>query len=189
LPGEEWPCQKTYMRWNAAMMVQRAQKPEIGVGGHISSFAGVATLVDGHRVDVVGGGDHGDADALGARILQEGAHDVLRALGAHRAYMRWNAAMMVQRAQKPEIGVGGHISSFAGVANVVGGGDHGDADALGARILQEGAHDVLRALGALGRWNAAMMVQRAQKPEIGVGGHISSFAGVATLYEVPGPPR
>lgn len=34
------------------------------------------------------------------------------------------------------------------------------------------------------RWNAAVMVHRAQKEEISVGGHISSYAGVATLYEV-----
>ena len=34
------------------------------------------------------------------------------------------------------------------------------------------------------RWNAAVMVQRAQRDGIGVGGHISSYAGQATLYEV-----
>ncbi|MCW1250575.1 pyruvate dehydrogenase (acetyl-transferring), homodimeric type [Acaricomes phytoseiuli] len=34
------------------------------------------------------------------------------------------------------------------------------------------------------RWNAAVMVHRAQSPEIGVGGHISTYAGAATLYEV-----
>lgn len=34
------------------------------------------------------------------------------------------------------------------------------------------------------RWNAAVMVQRAQKATISVGGHISSYAGIATLYEV-----
>ncbi|NUL47338.1 pyruvate dehydrogenase (acetyl-transferring), homodimeric type [Cellulosimicrobium funkei] len=34
------------------------------------------------------------------------------------------------------------------------------------------------------RWNAAVMVQRAQRPGIGVGGHISTYAGAATLYEV-----
>ena len=34
------------------------------------------------------------------------------------------------------------------------------------------------------RWNAAMLVQRAQKPDISVGGHISTYAGAATLYEV-----
>ncbi|WP_376780703.1 pyruvate dehydrogenase (acetyl-transferring), homodimeric type [Timonella senegalensis] len=34
------------------------------------------------------------------------------------------------------------------------------------------------------RWNAAVLVTRAQRPEIGVGGHISSYASVSTLYEV-----
>ncbi|MFW7415744.1 pyruvate dehydrogenase (acetyl-transferring), homodimeric type [Demequina sp. SO4-18] len=34
------------------------------------------------------------------------------------------------------------------------------------------------------RWNAAVMVTRAQAGDKGVGGHISSYASVATLYEV-----
>ncbi|WP_371152006.1 pyruvate dehydrogenase (acetyl-transferring), homodimeric type [Buchananella felis] len=34
------------------------------------------------------------------------------------------------------------------------------------------------------RWNAAVMVTRAQRPGLSVGGHISSYASVATLYEV-----
>ncbi|HBY23553.1 MAG TPA: pyruvate dehydrogenase (acetyl-transferring), homodimeric type [Propionibacteriaceae bacterium] len=34
------------------------------------------------------------------------------------------------------------------------------------------------------RWNAAIMVHRAQRPGVGVGGHISSYASSATLYEV-----
>ena len=34
------------------------------------------------------------------------------------------------------------------------------------------------------RWNAAIMVHRAQRPGISVGGHISSYASSATLYEV-----
>ena len=34
------------------------------------------------------------------------------------------------------------------------------------------------------RWNAAVMVHRAQRPGIGVGGHISTYASAATLYEV-----
>ncbi|WP_433874784.1 pyruvate dehydrogenase (acetyl-transferring), homodimeric type [Sinomonas atrocyanea] len=34
------------------------------------------------------------------------------------------------------------------------------------------------------RWNAAVLVHRAQRPGIGVGGHISTYAGAATLYEV-----
>lgn len=34
------------------------------------------------------------------------------------------------------------------------------------------------------RWNAAVMVHRAQRPGIAVGGHLSSYASAATLYEV-----
>jgi len=34
------------------------------------------------------------------------------------------------------------------------------------------------------RWNAAIMVHRAQREGIGVGGHISSYASSAALYEV-----
>ncbi|WP_407344003.1 pyruvate dehydrogenase (acetyl-transferring), homodimeric type [Pengzhenrongella phosphoraccumulans] len=34
------------------------------------------------------------------------------------------------------------------------------------------------------RWNAAVMVTRAQRPGVGVGGHISSYASVSTLYEI-----
>ncbi|MFC6510141.1 pyruvate dehydrogenase (acetyl-transferring), homodimeric type [Promicromonospora citrea] len=34
------------------------------------------------------------------------------------------------------------------------------------------------------RWNAAVMVTRAQREGLAVGGHISSYASVATLYEV-----
>lgn len=34
------------------------------------------------------------------------------------------------------------------------------------------------------RWNAAMTVHRAQRPGIGVGGHISTYASSAALYEV-----
>ena len=35
---------RSWIRWNAAVMVTRAQRPEISVGGHISSYASVATL-------------------------------------------------------------------------------------------------------------------------------------------------
>ncbi|MDA8436273.1 MAG: pyruvate dehydrogenase (acetyl-transferring), homodimeric type [Actinomycetales bacterium] len=34
------------------------------------------------------------------------------------------------------------------------------------------------------RWNAAIMVHRAQRPGVGVGGHISTYASTASLYEV-----
>ena len=34
------------------------------------------------------------------------------------------------------------------------------------------------------RWNAAIQVHRAQRPGVGVGGHISTYASSASLYEV-----
>ena len=55
---------RAYMRWNAAVMVHRAQDPSIGVGGHISTFAGAATLYEVGQnhffrgKDHPGGGDH-----------------------------------------------------------------------------------------------------------------------------------
>ena len=47
-----------------------------------------------------------------------------------------------------------------------------------------GDEELEREVRRLLRWNAAMMVQRAQRSHIGVGGHISTYASAATLYEV-----
>lgn len=47
-----------------------------------------------------------------------------------------------------------------------------------------GDEDVEREMRRYIRWNAAVMVHRAQRPGIGVGGHISTYASAATLYEV-----
>ena len=47
-----------------------------------------------------------------------------------------------------------------------------------------GDEEVERRYRAWIRWNAAITVHRAQRPGIGVGGHISTYAGAASLYEV-----
>jgi pyruvate dehydrogenase E1 component len=65
-PGDEVSERRfrAYLRWNAAMIVHRAQRPGIGVGGHISSYASAATLYEvgmNHFFrgkDHPGGGDH-----------------------------------------------------------------------------------------------------------------------------------
>ena len=41
-----------------------------------------------------------------------------------------------------------------------------------------------RRIKSLVRWNALAMVVRANKAEDGIGGHISTYASAATLYEV-----
>lgn len=65
-PGDEETERRyrAWMRWNAAVMVHRAQRPGIGVGGHISSFASSASLYEVgfnwffRGKDDPGGGDH-----------------------------------------------------------------------------------------------------------------------------------
>jgi len=47
-----------------------------------------------------------------------------------------------------------------------------------------GDENIERNIRAINRWNAAMMVHRAQRPGVGVGGHISTYASSAALYEV-----
>jgi pyruvate dehydrogenase E1 component len=47
-----------------------------------------------------------------------------------------------------------------------------------------GDQELERKIRRLLRWNAAVMVHRAQRPGLGVGGHISTYASAATLYEV-----
>ncbi|MGA1305407.1 MAG: pyruvate dehydrogenase (acetyl-transferring), homodimeric type [Candidatus Nanopelagicaceae bacterium] len=47
-PGDEFLERRirSYIRWNAAIMVHRAQRPGVGVGGHISTFASSAALYE-----------------------------------------------------------------------------------------------------------------------------------------------
>src|ERR1041384_4524068 len=47
-----------------------------------------------------------------------------------------------------------------------------------------GSREVERRIKSLVRWNALAMVVKANKLEEGIGGHISTFASAATLYEV-----
>ncbi len=47
-----------------------------------------------------------------------------------------------------------------------------------------GNRDIERRIKSLIRWNAMNMVVRANKYDDGIGGHISSYASAATLYEI-----
>ncbi|MFI5071967.1 MAG: pyruvate dehydrogenase (acetyl-transferring), homodimeric type [Terriglobales bacterium] len=47
-----------------------------------------------------------------------------------------------------------------------------------------GSQEMERRIKSLVRWNALAMVVRANKMQDGIGGHISTFASAATLYEV-----
>src|SRR5690606_19981044 len=64
-PGDEYIERRirAYIRWNAAVMVSRANRPGLGVGGHIASYASAASLYEvgfNHffRGKKSGSGDH-----------------------------------------------------------------------------------------------------------------------------------
>jgi pyruvate dehydrogenase E1 component len=52
------------------------------------------------------------------------------------------------------------------------------------QVHMPGNPDLERRIKSLVRWNAAAMVVRANKADEGIGGHISTFASAATLYEI-----
>ncbi|MDQ3812876.1 MAG: pyruvate dehydrogenase (acetyl-transferring), homodimeric type, partial [Armatimonadota bacterium] len=47
-----------------------------------------------------------------------------------------------------------------------------------------GSYEIERRIKSIIRWNAMAMVVRANRDSPGIGGHISTFASAATLYEV-----
>ena len=47
-----------------------------------------------------------------------------------------------------------------------------------------GNREIERRIKSIIRWNAMAMVVKANKMESGIGGHISTYASAATLYEV-----
>ena len=62
--------------------------------------------------------------------------------------------------------------------------DYINSIAPGAEPSFPGDEAIERRIRAMIRWNAAIMVHRAQRPGVGVGGHISTYASSASLYEV-----
>jgi pyruvate dehydrogenase E1 component len=64
-PGDEYIERRirAYIRWNAAIMVSRANRPEVGVGGHIATYASAASLYEvgfNHFFRGKAGGESGD---------------------------------------------------------------------------------------------------------------------------------
>ncbi|PZS33769.1 MAG: pyruvate dehydrogenase (acetyl-transferring), homodimeric type, partial [Pseudonocardiales bacterium] len=52
---------RAYIRWNAAIMVSRANRPELGVGGHIATYASAASLYEVGFNHFFRGKDHGES--------------------------------------------------------------------------------------------------------------------------------
>ncbi|HUA94512.1 MAG TPA: pyruvate dehydrogenase (acetyl-transferring), homodimeric type, partial [Acidimicrobiales bacterium] len=62
-PGDEYLERRirAYIRWNAAVMVSRANRPGLGVGGHIATYASAASLYEVGFNHFFHGKDHGES--------------------------------------------------------------------------------------------------------------------------------
>ena len=62
-PGDEHIERRirAYIRWNAAIMVSRANRPELSVGGHIPTYASAASLYEVGFNHFFRGKDHGES--------------------------------------------------------------------------------------------------------------------------------
>ncbi len=96
---------------------------------------------------------------------------VLDAAGQQRA--RYLMLRMLQRARERHVGVPSLTST-----------DYVNTIPTDREPWFPGDEEAERQFRRWIRWNAAMTVHRAQRPGISVGGHISSYASSATLYEV-----
>ncbi|HTY72054.1 MAG TPA: pyruvate dehydrogenase (acetyl-transferring), homodimeric type [Actinomycetes bacterium] len=91
--------------------------------------------------------------------------------GAHRA--RYLMLSLLQRARERNVGVPSLLST-----------DYINTIPPEREPAFPGDEAVERRIRRYVRWNAAIMVHRAQRPGVGVGGHISTYASSASLYEV-----
>ena len=62
-PGDEYVERRirAYIRWNAAIMVSRANRPGMGVGGHIATYASAASLYEVGFNHFFRGKEHGES--------------------------------------------------------------------------------------------------------------------------------
>ncbi|SDD16582.1 pyruvate dehydrogenase (acetyl-transferring), homodimeric type [Glycomyces harbinensis] len=93
--------------------------------------------------------------------------------GGGRTRARYVMQRLLEHARKRQIGVPASTST-----------DYVNTIPVEAEPHYPGDEAVEHRIRSFVRWNAAMTVHRAQRPGIGVGGHISTYASAANLYEV-----
>nr|WP_231116265.1 pyruvate dehydrogenase (acetyl-transferring), homodimeric type [Motilibacter rhizosphaerae] len=114
---------------------------------------------------------HPDADPAETQEWLDSLEALVSHAGPRRA--RWVVQRLLQRAGADDIGVAALTrTDYVNTIPVEAEPEHpGDVE-LEARIE------------AVNRWNAAVLVSRANRPGVGVGGHIASYASSALLYEL-----
>jgi pyruvate dehydrogenase E1 component len=112
-----------------------------------------------------------DLDPAETQEWLESLDAVVEHAGPNRA--RYLMLSVLQRAREQQVGVPGLHST-----------DYINTIPPQLEPSFPGDEQIERRIRAYIRWNAAIMVHRAQRPEVGVGGHISTYASAASLYEV-----
>jgi pyruvate dehydrogenase E1 component len=112
-----------------------------------------------------------DIDPDETREWVESFDDVVRTHGRARA--RYVMLRLLERAREQQVGVPGLRST-----------DYINTIPPEREPWFPGDEYVERRIRAYIRWNAAIMVSRANRPGLGVGGHIATYASAASLYEV-----
>jgi len=112
-----------------------------------------------------------DVDPSETSEWLESLDGVVDAQGRSRA--RYLMLRLLERAREHHVGVPGLRST-----------DYINTIAPESEPWFPGDEHVERRIRAFIRWNAAIMVSRANRPELGVGGHIATYASSASLYEV-----
>jgi pyruvate dehydrogenase E1 component len=112
-----------------------------------------------------------DTDPTESSEWRQSFDAVLKNAGPVRA--RYLMLSLLQRANEKNVGVSGLRTT-----------DYINTIPPALEPTFPGDEYLERRIRAFIRWNAAVMVHRAQRPGVGVGGHISTYASSASLYEV-----
>ncbi len=112
-----------------------------------------------------------DIDPDETREWVESFDTVVRTRGRGRA--RYVMLRLLERAREQQVGVPGLRST-----------DYINTIPPEREPWFPGDEHIERRIRAYIRWNAAVMVSRANRPGLGVGGHIATYASAASLYEV-----
>src|SRR6058998_3614708 len=112
-----------------------------------------------------------DVDPQETQEWLESLDAVIDSSGARRA--RFLMLKLLERAREKQVGVPSLRST-----------DYVNTIPPEGEPWFPGDEHVERRIRAYIRWNAAVMVSRANRPGMGVGGHIATYASAASLYEV-----
>ncbi|AMA64741.1 Pyruvate dehydrogenase E1 component [Candidatus Arsenophonus lipoptenae] len=113
-----------------------------------------------------------DVDPIETREWLQAIESVIREEGINRAYYLINQILEQVRKTGINIIAGTKNDDYINTISVLDEPDY------------PGDMGVERSIRSVIRWNALMMILRASKKNLDLGGHISSFQSSATLYEV-----